>query len=258
MRWLRPLLVSALAMLFACTSANAQQNQPPERPQGFSTAVATAAAACKALWADHAFDPVRDKVWFGDEKPTFAMLTNRARLLPKEKPLADLARKTLEKCRTLHASAWALLPYQTQVKIQGCETEEDTLIAQLYVGKITFGELNVAMNRIRVEVQNLLFGDVRPPTSNIGPKKAPQEMQATKPPSPQLERPNIFHQTRLALVIGNSKYVDLPKLTNPTNDARAIADTLRDLGFETTVITDASEQGIRRGRIQRMDPVPNQ
>jgi uncharacterized caspase-like protein len=45
---------------------------------------------------------------------------------------------------------------------------------------------------------------------------------------------------------GNSKYVDLPKLTNPTNDARAVADTLRDLGFETTVVTDASEQGIRR------------
>jgi hypothetical protein len=246
MRWLRPLLVSALTILFTYTFAEAQQNQTPERPQDFVTAVATATAACKALWADHAFDPMRDKVWFGDEKPTFAMLTNRARLLPKEKPLADLARKTLEKCRTLHASAWALLPYQTQVKIHGFETEEDTLIAQLYVGKITFGELNAAMSRIRVEVQSLLFGDVRPPTSNIDPKKAPQEIRAAKPPLPQLDRSNILHQTRLALVIGNSKYVDLPKLTNPTNDARAVADTLRELGFETTLVTDASEQGIRR------------
>jgi hypothetical protein len=108
MRWLGPLLVSALAMLFAYTPADAQQNQTPERPQGFYTAVATAAAACKALWADHAFDPVRDKVWLGDGKPTFAMFTNRARLLPKEKSLADLARKMLEKCRALCANAFAL------------------------------------------------------------------------------------------------------------------------------------------------------
>ena len=222
MRWLRPLLVSALAMLFAYTSANAQQNQTPERPQGFSTAVATAAAACKALWADHAFDPVRDKVWFGDGKPTFAMLTNRARLQPKEKPLADLARKTLEKCRTLDASAWALLPYQTQVEIHGFETEEDTLIAQLYVGKITFGELNVAMNRIRVEVQNLLFGDVRPPTSNIGPKKASQEMQGAKPPLPQLDHSNVPHQMRLALIIGNSKICPSSQTQSTTREPSPI------------------------------------
>ena len=98
MRWVRPLLVPALAMLFACISANAQQNQPPGRAQDFLTAGATAHAACKALQEDHALDPLRGKIPFSDEKTTFAMLTNRARLLPKERPIIDLARKTLEKC----------------------------------------------------------------------------------------------------------------------------------------------------------------
>src|SRR5438046_910669 len=36
---------------------------------------------------------------------------------------------------------------------------------------------------------------------------------------------------RVALVIGNSAYVNVPRLTNPVNDARLMADTLRFLGF---------------------------
>ena len=55
-----------------------------------------------------------------------------------------------------------------------------------------------------------------------------------------------FHQTRLALVIGNSKYLDPPRLKNPANDAQAIVIALRDLGFEVTLVTDASERNMRR------------
>jgi uncharacterized caspase-like protein len=51
---------------------------------------------------------------------------------------------------------------------------------------------------------------------------------------------------RLALVIGNGKYKELPKLTNPETDARAIFDALRDLGFDVTLVTDASGEIIRR------------
>jgi uncharacterized caspase-like protein len=38
-------------------------------------------------------------------------------------------------------------------------------------------------------------------------------------------------ERRVALVIGNSTYRNVPRLDNPTNDARLIADTLRGLGF---------------------------
>lgn len=38
-------------------------------------------------------------------------------------------------------------------------------------------------------------------------------------------------EKRVALIIGNSNYVNVPRLTNPANDARLMAQTLRGLGF---------------------------
>jgi uncharacterized caspase-like protein len=40
-----------------------------------------------------------------------------------------------------------------------------------------------------------------------------------------------FAETRIALVVGNSTYQNIPRLSNPANDARLMADTLRALGF---------------------------
>jgi hypothetical protein len=36
---------------------------------------------------------------------------------------------------------------------------------------------------------------------------------------------------RLALVVGNSDYLNVPQLANPANDAGLMVDTLRALGF---------------------------
>ena len=44
---------------------------------------------------------------------------------------------------------------------------------------------------------------------------------------------------RVALLIGNSRYASAP-LANPVNDARAMGETLRTLGFRVTVLEDAS------------------
>jgi uncharacterized caspase-like protein len=43
---------------------------------------------------------------------------------------------------------------------------------------------------------------------------------------------------RLALVVGNAEYQNVPALKNATNDARAMADSLKRLGFEVTLLTD--------------------
>ena len=43
---------------------------------------------------------------------------------------------------------------------------------------------------------------------------------------------------RLALVIGNSKYLHAPLLRNPANDARDMAEMLQRLGFETVTGLD--------------------
>ena len=55
---------------------------------------------------------------------------------------------------------------------------------------------------------------------------------------------------RVALVMGVGAYRAIPPLANPTNDARALADELRRLGFEVDLVLDpdrgAMEQAVRR------------
>jgi hypothetical protein len=54
---------------------------------------------------------------------------------------------------------------------------------------------------------------------------------------------------RVALVIGNSTYKNVPALPNPANDAGDIAAALKRLGFAVTLITDASFDEMRRSLI---------
>jgi Caspase domain len=54
---------------------------------------------------------------------------------------------------------------------------------------------------------------------------------------------------RVALVIGNSAYKNVPALPNPANDAADIAAALTPLGFTVALITNASFDEMRRGLI---------
>ena len=51
-------------------------------------------------------------------------------------------------------------------------------------------------------------------------------------------------ERRVALVIGNSNYLQAPALPNPKNDADDIAATLRDVGFEVIQATDVDKRGM--------------
>jgi len=51
-------------------------------------------------------------------------------------------------------------------------------------------------------------------------------------------------ETRVALVIGNGAYTNLPPLQNPVNDAADIADSLRSLGFEVMSDENLSQAGM--------------
>ncbi|MGV7214258.1 caspase family protein [Bradyrhizobium sp. UFLA05-112] len=50
--------------------------------------------------------------------------------------------------------------------------------------------------------------------------------------------------TRVALVLGNGAYRNVPRLTNPANDAADVAAALKLLGFETIVATDLDRAGM--------------
>src|SRR6056297_740579 len=49
---------------------------------------------------------------------------------------------------------------------------------------------------------------------------------------------------RLALIIGNGAYTGVAPLQNPTNDAVLMAGSLRAVGFDVTLVTDASQSDL--------------
>ncbi len=52
-------------------------------------------------------------------------------------------------------------------------------------------------------------------------------------------------EQRIALVIGNSAYVNAPSLANPANDARLMSSVLREQGFEVIERLDANQESMR-------------
>lgn len=60
---------------------------------------------------------------------------------------------------------------------------------------------------------------------------------------------DMVDEPRVALVIGNGDY-DFSSLDNPVNDARAISEALRAVGFDVTTLTDASYRDMRRAYIE--------
>jgi uncharacterized caspase-like protein len=81
------------------------------------------------------------------------------------------------------------------------------------------------------------------------PAATPAQQEAAVAPQPAAAAvavvppatPAVTLGTRVALVIGNSAYVSVPRLPNPTGDAEAIAQVLRADGFKSvTVVEDAS------------------
>ncbi|HMB46712.1 MAG TPA: caspase domain-containing protein [Afifellaceae bacterium] len=55
---------------------------------------------------------------------------------------------------------------------------------------------------------------------------------------------------RVALVMGNSAYVNTTALPNPKNDARLIAKSLEAVGFEVTLVIDADQAAMKQAMLQ--------
>jgi tetratricopeptide (TPR) repeat protein len=71
---------------------------------------------------------------------------------------------------------------------------------------------------------------------------APQVAAATAA-VPDKPKPIVVNERRIALVIGNSAYRNVPPLANPVRDATSIADALRRAGFQTvTLQTDLPKE----------------
>jgi hypothetical protein len=83
-------------------------------------------------------------------------------------------------------------------------------------------------------------------------RKKLQELEAqlassVQPTSPQTNTPR---RTAHALVIGNGAYPGSGRLDNPVNDANAISQKLRSMGFTVTTVTDANRQRLVQSMAQ--------
>jgi hypothetical protein len=85
-----------------------------------------------------------------------------------------------------------------------------------------------------------------------GERKKRQELEAQLAASVQPTPPqtNTLRRTAHALVIGNGAYPGSGRLDNPVNDANAISQKLRSMGFIVTTVTDANRQRLVQSMAQ--------
>lgn len=98
-------------------------------------------------------------------------------------------------------------------------------------------ELNVRAGHHERAFQNYGFTKTSFNPTTTKPHAPVQQLYV---PVAKKDLPSIANQRRIALVIGNSTYLHAGKLGNPINDARAMATTLRSLGFKVLKHEDVS------------------
>jgi hypothetical protein len=83
-------------------------------------------------------------------------------------------------------------------------------------------------------------------------RKKRQELEAQLATSVQPTQPqtNVPRRIAHALVIGNGAYPGSGRLDNPVNDANAISQKLRSMGFTVTTVTDANRQRLVQSMAQ--------
>jgi tetratricopeptide (TPR) repeat protein len=82
-----------------------------------------------------------------------------------------------------------------------------------------------------------------PPPHHAAPSPSGAEQAAASTPTPALPANTGY---RVALVIGNGAYAHVKALPNPPNDARAIAKSLRDLGFTVSEGIDLDRAAMQK------------
>ena len=83
------------------------------------------------------------------------------------------------------------------------------------------------------------------PAPSAAPAAPAGAASAPPPPAPVEQRQRADTGRRVALVIGNGAYAHVKALPNPTNDARAMAKSLREIGFVVTEGTDLDRAGMQ-------------
>jgi hypothetical protein len=118
--------------------------------------------------------------------------------------------------------------------------DRDSLVAEVELERKKRNELEqlITSNRERERISAELDAERR--------KRQELEAQLVVQPQPTQGLKRSAH----ALVIGNSAYPGSGRLDNPVNDANAISQKLRSMGFTVTTVTDANRQRLVQAMAQ--------
>ncbi|MDA9519303.1 peptidase C14, caspase catalytic subunit p20 [Bradyrhizobium sp. CCBAU 11434] len=88
--------------------------------------------------------------------------------------------------------------------------------------------------------------DAPSPMTQPAAAPTPQQTGAAPAPSPVPSLAPAVRGSRMALVIGNGAYAHVKALPNPPNDARAVAKSLRDIGFTVSEGIDLDRAAMQK------------
>jgi len=124
-------------LMTGCAQMNAQSQRA-----ALEREIADSRQQCESLMADPALNLIRDKVALYDvDQQTFAMRTNMNHASAEEKPVIALWAQKRDQCELMGRPILAKAPVQMAAVIKAGGQLTDSMIAELYVGNITYGEL---------------------------------------------------------------------------------------------------------------------
>jgi cyclophilin family peptidyl-prolyl cis-trans isomerase len=103
---------------------------------------------------------------------------------------------------------------------------------------------------VAADMPSGIFSPLPARVSSIDPAPAPSPAgPVSSGPAPLSPIAGAITGKRVALVIGNSSYINVPRLANPANDAKLAADTLRSLGF--TLVGEGAQLNLDKAGVDR-------
>jgi mannitol-1-phosphate/altronate dehydrogenase len=130
------LLFLAAILMTGCAQMNAQNQRA-----ALEREIADARQQCESLMSDTALNPIREKVTLIGAEPTFAMRTNTDHVSAEEKPIIALWAHKRDQCWQIARPTLAKMRVQIVAVDNATKQVVDSMIAELYLGNITYGEL---------------------------------------------------------------------------------------------------------------------
>jgi hypothetical protein len=129
-------ILTVIAFMMACSSGCASDQRAQQQE------IAEARQECDSLYADPSLNPIRAKVALANpEDQTFEMLTNTETVSPVEKPVIVLWVQRRDQCWQSGAHPRSMLSQQISAVMDSSRQAVESMIAELYLGQITYGQL---------------------------------------------------------------------------------------------------------------------